>query len=160
MRRKRPELWSIGNWLLHHDNAPAHSSHLIQTFLVFPVVCKTSYSFDMASCDFGLFPKFKRPLKGKRFQTREDIMTAKTAELNTIPQEAFSECFQQWRHCWENCVKSQCSRYACFFPAARKSISFLTDLVLVLQNQSHNKYHIFVTTLISYIYNGCGINLT
>ena len=30
--RKRPELWSTGNWRLHHDNAPAHSSHLIDFF--------------------------------------------------------------------------------------------------------------------------------
>ena len=32
VRCKRPELWSTGNWHLHHDNAPAYSSHLIQTF--------------------------------------------------------------------------------------------------------------------------------
>ena len=32
VRCKRPELWSTGNWRLHHDNAPAHSSHLIQIF--------------------------------------------------------------------------------------------------------------------------------
>ena len=34
-------------------------------------------------------------------------MTATTAKLNTIPKEAFSECFQQWRHRWEKCVESQ-----------------------------------------------------
>ena len=32
--RKRPELWSTGNWGLHHDNVPAHSLDLIQAFLV------------------------------------------------------------------------------------------------------------------------------
>jgi hypothetical protein len=26
-------LWASRNWQLHHDNAPAHSSHLIQSFL-------------------------------------------------------------------------------------------------------------------------------
>ena len=26
IRRKRPELWKNNSWLLHHDNAPAHSS--------------------------------------------------------------------------------------------------------------------------------------
>ena len=31
-RRKGPELWSTDHWRLHHDNAPAHSSHLIQTY--------------------------------------------------------------------------------------------------------------------------------
>jgi hypothetical protein len=32
--RKRPNLCASRNWQLHHDNAPAHSSHLIQSFLV------------------------------------------------------------------------------------------------------------------------------
>jgi hypothetical protein len=42
----------------------------------------------MAPCDFWLFSKLKRPLKGKRFQTTEDIMAATTTELNSIPKEA------------------------------------------------------------------------
>jgi len=25
--------WRDGNWILHHDNAPAHTSHLVQQFL-------------------------------------------------------------------------------------------------------------------------------
>jgi hypothetical protein len=33
VRHKRPDLWASHNWQLHHDNAPAHSSHLIQSFL-------------------------------------------------------------------------------------------------------------------------------
>jgi len=32
VRRKRPDLWATKTWQLHHDNAPAHSSHLIQGF--------------------------------------------------------------------------------------------------------------------------------
>jgi hypothetical protein len=72
-----------------------------------PVLQQAPYSPDMAPCDFWLFRKLKRPLKGTRFQTREDIMAATTAELNSIPKEAFSACFQQWRHRWEKCVESQ-----------------------------------------------------
>ena len=26
MRRKRPEMWKNGSWVLHQDNAPAHSA--------------------------------------------------------------------------------------------------------------------------------------
>ena len=29
VRRKRPRFWSSGDWLLHYDNAPAHSSNLV-----------------------------------------------------------------------------------------------------------------------------------
>ena len=32
VRCKRPVLWSTGNWRLHQDNDPVHSSHLSQTF--------------------------------------------------------------------------------------------------------------------------------
>jgi len=46
-------------WQLHHDNASAHSSQLIQTFLAkhnIPVVRQAPYSRDMAPCDFGSPP--------------------------------------------------------------------------------------------------------
>jgi hypothetical protein len=33
VRRKQPDLWAATTWQLHQDNAPADSSHLIQTFL-------------------------------------------------------------------------------------------------------------------------------
>ena len=33
VRRNRLRFWSSGDWLLHHDNAPAHSSNLVQQFL-------------------------------------------------------------------------------------------------------------------------------
>ena len=32
VRRKRQQLLASGDWHLHHDNAPAHSSSLVQTF--------------------------------------------------------------------------------------------------------------------------------
>ena len=28
--RKWPEKWRDGDWILHHDNAPANTSHLVQ----------------------------------------------------------------------------------------------------------------------------------
>ena len=65
-----------GDWQLHHDNVPAHASHLMQSFLgkhQITQVTEPPYSPDLAPCDFCLFPKLKSPLKGKRFQTVNDI---------------------------------------------------------------------------------------
>lgn len=31
VRRKPPRFWSKGDWLLHHDNLPAHLSNLVHT---------------------------------------------------------------------------------------------------------------------------------
>jgi len=30
VRRKRTEKWWDGDWILHHNNAPAHTTHLVQ----------------------------------------------------------------------------------------------------------------------------------
>jgi hypothetical protein len=60
VRRKRSDLWAATTWQLHHDNAPAHSSHLIQTFLAkhsIPVVHQAPYSPNMAPCDFLAIPQ-------------------------------------------------------------------------------------------------------
>jgi hypothetical protein len=107
---KRPDLWASRNWQLHHDNAPAHSSHLIQSFLAnhgIPVVRQAPYSPYMAPCDFWLLPKLKRPLKCSRFDGREDIMRNATKELRSLPEEAFQKGFQQWKERWTKCVESQ-----------------------------------------------------
>ena len=54
VRRKRPRSWSSGDWLLHHDNAPAHSSNLVQQFLAKHKIVQLRqppYSPDIAPCD-------------------------------------------------------------------------------------------------------------
>jgi len=33
VRRKRSDLWRSGEWLLHHDNAPAHTALSVWQFL-------------------------------------------------------------------------------------------------------------------------------
>jgi transposase len=107
VRRKRPDLWATRNWQLHHDNA---QSHLIQSFLAkhgIPVVRQAPCSPDMVPCDFWLFPKLKRPLKGSLFDSRKDIMWKVTKELRNLREEAFQKCFQKWKECWTKCVESQ-----------------------------------------------------
>ena len=109
VRRKRPNLWVAGTWQLHHDNAPAHSLQLIQTFLTkhnIPVSRQAPYSPDMAPCDFWLFPHLKMQLKGTRFESREGIIQNRMAKLYSIHKEAFQKCFEQWRNRWEKCVQS------------------------------------------------------
>ena len=89
VRRKRPHFWSSGDWLLHHDNAPAHSSILVQQFLAKHKILQLRqppYSPDIASCDFWMFPKLKMALKGKRFDDIKTIHSNATRELKAIPK--------------------------------------------------------------------------
>ena len=105
---KRP--MATGDWQLHHDNVPARASHLVQSILVkhqITQVTQSHYSPDLAPCDFRIFPKLKSPLKGKRFQTIDEILENTMGQLMAIPIKDFVESFKQWKRCWENCVRFQ-----------------------------------------------------
>jgi len=55
------------DWVLHHDNAPAHTALSVREFLAkknIPVLPHPPYSPDLAPCDFYLFSKLRFKLKG------------------------------------------------------------------------------------------------
>ena len=110
VRRKRPELWENQTWLSHHNNALAHASLLIHSYLTkhhTSIVSHPPYSLDLAPADFFLFPKLKTALKGHHFQTIEEIQENAIRELCSITKSAFQEAFQQWKKRWERCIASR-----------------------------------------------------
>ena len=65
------------------------------------------YSPDLAPADFFLFPKLKTTLKGRRFQTTEEIQENATIELRAISSNAFQGAFKKWKKHWERCIASR-----------------------------------------------------
>jgi hypothetical protein len=61
----------------------------------------------LAPCSFWLLPKLKLPLKGRRFQTVDEIKEKATRQLIAIPREDFADCFEKWKGQWDKCVRSQ-----------------------------------------------------
>ena len=64
------------DWMLQHDNAPAHTALSIREFLAkrnIPVLQHPPYSPDLVLYDFFLFPKLKSKLKGHHFGKMENI---------------------------------------------------------------------------------------
>jgi len=100
--------WRDGDWTLHHDNAPAHTSRLV--FLAkhgTAQVQQPPYSPDLAPCDFFLFPRLKKVLKGHGFEATEDIKRNSTKTLLDIPKEELAKCFQHWQKRWAKCVAAE-----------------------------------------------------
>jgi len=67
---EKTDIWNSSDWFLHHDNAPAHTALSVQQFLAINnmmVIPHPPYSPDLAPCDFFLFPRMKRQMKGKHF---------------------------------------------------------------------------------------------
>ena len=46
-------------------------------------------------------------LKGRRFQTMEEIQAQSQAVLNTLRENDFQECFKNWQRRWDRCQASE-----------------------------------------------------
>jgi len=102
----------MAGWRL--DPAPRqcapHTSHLVQQFLVKHGTAQLQqppYSPDLSPCDFFLFPRLKKVLKGHRFEATEDIKRNSTKTLLDIPKGKFAKCFQQWQKRWAKFVAAK-----------------------------------------------------
>ena len=110
VRLNRPDLWKENSWFLHHDNAPSHSAlvirdHFAKNFT--HIVPQPPYPPDLAPCDFWLFNKMKRPLRGHRFDTIEEIQEKSKKVLKAIPKQDFSKCFDEWKIRWHKCIAAE-----------------------------------------------------
>jgi hypothetical protein len=68
------------------------------------VIPHLPYSPDLAPCDFFLFPKMKLKLKGRRFDTTEEIQAESQRVLGTLTGKDVQEAFQNWRRRWDRCI--------------------------------------------------------
>ena len=84
---QRPQLWGSGDWQLHHNNMPAHASCIMSHAVFWPNIKSPrwlSLPTGLVPCDFWFFPKLKSPLKGKRFQTVDEVPEKMTGQLMAI----------------------------------------------------------------------------
>ena len=62
------------------------------------------YSPELAPCDFFLFRRMKRDMKGKHFATVEEVKQKSLEGLKNIPISEFKKCFEQWEDRLPKCV--------------------------------------------------------
>ena len=72
-----------------------------------PLSCSSRHTHQISHCDFFLFPRLKKVLKGHRFEATEDIKRNSTKTLLDIPKEEFAKCFQQWEQRWAKFVAAE-----------------------------------------------------
>lgn len=95
--------------LLHHDNAPAHTAARTIDFIHgtgVQLLSHPPYSPDLAPCDFFLFPKVKKQLRGKRFESVEAAIAALNEILSDIPKTCFLKCFNEWFCRMDKCIRA------------------------------------------------------
>ena len=95
---RRPRTGTRGLRLLH-DNARPHKTKLVREKLESMRVVELDhppYSPDLAPCDFWLFPKLKKHLSGRKFESRAHLGSAIFQYMKAIPREDFKKVFLDW----------------------------------------------------------------
>ena len=107
IRRVRTAKSQSNEWSLLHDNAPTHNAVIMKKFLAnrnVAVLHHPPYSPDLAPTDYFLFAKLKFSLKGRHFQTVEEIQCAVTRELYNISKTAFLEGMKKLKERANKCI--------------------------------------------------------
>ncbi|UYV60396.1 K02A2.6-like [Cordylochernes scorpioides] len=76
---------------------------------------------DIAPNDFFLFPKLKAVLKGRHFDTRDDIIEKSPLALKSIPKEAYKNCFDNWEKRWRWFIRNIADILAPFYHLLKKN---------------------------------------
>jgi hypothetical protein len=72
-----------------------------------PVVPKPPYTPDLSPCDFLLSLKLKFHLKGRHFETMNNIQKVMTDQPRALPHEDFQHCYREWEQLLRWCMPSQ-----------------------------------------------------
>ena len=92
-----------GQLHFQRDNTPVHNSILVTDYLTkmgIKPVPQPPYSLDLTPCDFWLFPK----LRGRRYETIEEMKEAVTKVIDKPTQEDFYGAFQMLFERYNKCI--------------------------------------------------------
>ena len=60
----------------------------------------------LSPCDYDLIPKVKKPLRGKRFANKQDILTAFQREVSHVSNTHAANGIQRLPHCWQRTAET------------------------------------------------------
>lgn len=93
---------------LLHDNAPAHKSAVVTSFLKqerVRVLPHAPYSPDLAPCDYFLFPRLKKHLAGRHYKSRQALGSAVYQCMLGIHESEYENAFKNWIKRLKLCVR-------------------------------------------------------
>ncbi len=109
--RRRPRCRVHGHKFIHLDNAPTHNAHLTLTLieqLGWTRLPQPSYSPDLSPCDFWLYSRLKKNIKGVRFPNLEALKDAVSDQIADITAMEYHHCMMvSWPKRWRRCLEEQ-----------------------------------------------------
>ncbi len=109
--RRRPRAVVNGHKLIHMDNAPAHNAGYTLTLLRmlgWSRVPHLPYSPDLSPCDFWLFGRLKKDIRGIHFGSIAAVKEAVEEQIALIPSAEYERAMLvSWPKRWRRCLDEQ-----------------------------------------------------
>ncbi|KAJ4438964.1 hypothetical protein ANN_14918 [Periplaneta americana] len=119
LRRKRRHL-GVQNSIILHDNAKSHTAAAVSDLLrrwQWEILEHPPYSPDMSPCDYDLFAKVKEPLRGTRYNTRDELIRAIERSIRNINKDGRADGVRRLPNIWQKvaCVDVTDFRFLLMF---------------------------------------------
>ncbi|KAJ4438703.1 hypothetical protein ANN_14650 [Periplaneta americana] len=106
LRRKRRHL-GVQNPIILHDNAKSHTAAAVKDLLhhwQWEILEHPPYSPDMSPCDYDLFAKVKEPLRGTRYNARDELIRALGWSIRNINKDGRADGVRRLPNIWQKLV--------------------------------------------------------
>ena len=102
LRRKRRPL-VVQNPIIIHDNARSHTAAVTELLRCWQwdILEHPPYSPDMSPCDYDLFAKVKGPLRGTRYNTRDELIRAIGRSIRNINKDGRADGVRRLTNIWK-----------------------------------------------------------
>ena len=107
---ERRERRGLRGLIFHDDNAKLDRAWITNEFLLENHVEQYQnlpYSPDLSPCDFFLFPKLKKQLRGIRFNDNNEMLTALEQAIDCLTKEDFKNCLEDWFIRMHKCIDAE-----------------------------------------------------
>ena len=107
---ERRETRGLRGLIFHDDNTKPHLAWITNQFLLENHVEQyqnPAYSSDLSSCDFFLFAKLKKQLRGIRFNDDNEMVTVLEQAIDSLTKKDFKSCFEDWFIRIHKCIDAE-----------------------------------------------------
>ena len=98
----------VRNPIILHDNTRSHTAAAVTDLLrrwKREILEHPPYLPDMCPCDYDLFAKVKEPLRGTRYNTRDELFSAKGRSIQNINKDGRADGIRRLANIWQKVIR-------------------------------------------------------
>ena len=108
LRKKRPDV-NPEDFILHQDNAPAHTASATQLeidILRFQRLRHPPYTPDLAPMDFHVFSEVKSQIRGVHFSSADELVHETQRKVSLFDPQWYRDTYSKWVTCHMKCIRT------------------------------------------------------